>query len=312
MRNLPEWLELDPEVRGALDSGRPVVAMESAVWAQGLPRPMNLEVAMETCAAIREGGAVPAIVGVRDGLVRVGLNQGELEKLCGRTEFDKVGVGDLPGVLAQRRPGATTVSATLLIAQMVGIEVFSTGGLGGVHSEWHRHLDISGDLGELARTRCLTVCSGIKSVLDVLTTIELIETLGIPLALYGADKFPRFFTAGIKIGIGFRVDSPAEVVRAHQLALQTLGRGLVVAHPAPASVRLDLKAVEEWLREGLLRAENEHRGAKELTPFLMDYLARASGGATLESYRALLVSNARLAASFALELAGRSIGAPAL
>ncbi len=242
----------------------------------------------------------------------MGLNPSELEKLCGRTEFDKVGVGDLPGVLAQRRPGATTVSATLLIAQKVGIEVFVTGGLGGVHPEWHRHLDISGDLGELARSRCLTVCSGIKSVLDMPTTVELVETLGIPLALYGTDKFPRFFTAGVKIGIGFRVDSPGEVVRAHRLALEALGRGLVVGNPTPVSSRLPVKQVEEWLREGLLRAETERRGAKELTPFLMDYLARASGGATLETYRALLVSNARLAASLALELAGRGLGVPAL
>ncbi len=311
MKNLPNWLEIDPEVRGALDSGRPVVALESSVWALGLPRPMNLEVALETCAAIRDRGAVPAVVGIREGKARVGLSRADLEALCGRQETDKIGVGDLPGVLLHERHGATTVSASLKLARRVGIEVFVTGGLGGVHPEWQRHLDISSDLGELTRTRCLTVCSGVKSVLDTPATVEMIETLGIPLALYRTDHFPCFFASGFEIGIGFRVDSPREAAAAHRLALEAVGCGLVVASPAPAESRIPTADITEWLREGLLRAELENRGAKELTPFLLDYLARASDGATLETYRALLVSNAALGAEIALELADMQAEVPA-
>ncbi len=311
MKDLPNWLEIDPEVRGALDSGRPVVALESSVWALGLPRPMNLEVALETCAAIRDRGAVPAIVGIRGGKARIGLNQADLEALCGRHEIEKIGVGDLPGVLIRKRHGATTVSATLRLAQRAGIEVFVTGGLGGVHPEWQRHLDVSSDLGELTRTRCLTVCSGVKSVLDTPATVELIETLGIPLALFGTDHFPCFFASGFEIGIGFRVDSPQEAATAHRMALETVGCGLVVASPAPAASRIPTADIHEWLREGLLRAEVEHRGAKELTPFLLDYLARASDGATLETYRALLVANASLGAEIAMQLARQQAEVPA-
>lgn len=310
MRGLPTWLEVDPEVRGALDVGRPVVALESSVWAQGLPRPMNLEVALETCAAVRDAGAVPAIVGIRGGRVRVGLTRQDLEELCGRQGVDKVGVGDLPGVLAKGRHGATSVSATVVAAQKAGIDVFATGGLGGVHPNWNRHMDISADLGELARTRCLTVCSGVKSVLDVPTTVEVLESLGVPLALYRTDKFPRFYTSGIRIGIGFRVDTPEEAAQAHRLGLAALDRGLVVAQPAPEESQIPAKDIEEWLREGMLRAEKERRTGKELTPFILDHMARVSGGATLEANRALLVSNASLAACIAIELSRLQAEAP--
>lgn len=302
MRSLPSWLEVDPEVRGALDVGRPVVALESSVWAQGLPRPMNLEVAGETCAAIRESGAVPAIVGIRGGKAKLGLNWQDLQELCGRHDVAKVGVGDLPGVLAKGGHGATSVSATLLVAQSAGVDVFATGGVGGVHPNWTRVADISSDVGELSRTHVMTVCSGVKSVLDVPNSVELLETLGVPLALYGTDLFPRFYTSGIRIGIGFRVDTPADAARAHRLAVAALDRGLMVANPAPSEAQIAVEQVEEWLREGMLRAEKERRTGKELTPFLLDFMARVSGGRTLEANRALLIANARLASEIAREL----------
>jgi len=295
----PAWADFSPEVAEALERGAPVVAMESSVWAQGLPRPLNLEVARETVAAVRDAGAVPAIVVVREGLIRYGLDDGELEALCNARNVIKVGTGDLPRALAKRQLGATTVSATLLAADRAGIPVMATGGLGGVHLNWNIRLDISADMGQLARTRCLTVCSGVKSVLDVPATLEMLETLAIPLALFGTDNFPHFYTAGAPVEIGFRVDTPEEAAQAHRYSLATLERGLLVTQPCPAERALESKVLERWVRDGILRAEADGHTGKGLTPFLLDFLARASGGATLEANRALLVANAALAARIA-------------
>ncbi|MEW6278788.1 MAG: pseudouridine-5'-phosphate glycosidase [Candidatus Eremiobacterota bacterium] len=299
MIDLPEWAECSPDVREALAAGKPVVALESSVWAHGLPRPINLEVAQETQEAVRSAGAVPAIIALKQGRVHYGLSFPALEDFCGRNTVSKVGIGDIPAVLATRSTGATTVSATLALAEQAGIRIMATGGLGGVHLNWTSRLDISSDLGQLARTRCLTVCSGVKSVLDVPATVEMLETLGIPVALYRTDRFPRFYTSGLAIGIGFRVDSPVEAARAHQLAVSTLNRGLLVTQPVPAEHELPSEDLEGWLREGMLRAEADGQTAKQVTPFLLDYLARASNGQTLEANRALLLSNARLAAEIA-------------
>ena len=295
----PDWADFSPEVADALAQGAPLVAMESSVWAQGLPRPLNLEVARETAAGVREAGAVPAIVVVREGKIRYGLDEAELEALCDARQVIKVGTGDLPRALAKGQLGATTVSATLLAAERVGIPVMATGGLGGVHLNWNSRLDISADMGQLARTRCLTVCSGVKSVLDVPATLEMLETLAIPLALFGTDNFPHFYSAGAPSEIGFRIDTPEEAAEAHRYSLSTLERGLLVTQPCPAEQALPADVLSKWVRDGILRAEAEGQTGKGLTPFLLDFLARASGGKTLEANRALLVSYAVLAARIA-------------
>lgn len=302
--SFPLWAHLEPEVEEALRRGTPVVALESSVWAQGLPRPMNFEVAREVCAQVRAGGAVPAVIVLKDGKVHYGLPDDELEALCGRTNMAKVGVGDFPGILARGEAGATTVSATLIAAEHVGIDVMATGGVGGVHLNWTTRLDLSADLGQLCRTRCLTVCSGVKSVLDIPSTVEMLETLGIPVALYRTDTFPQFYTRGRAIPIGFRVDTPEEAAKAHLRSVEVLGRGLMVAQPVPEEHALPVERVEEWLQEGLKRADSERAHGKALTPFLLDHLARASAGATLEANRALLLANAHLAARIAVARAG--------
>ncbi|MBI3927273.1 MAG: pseudouridine-5'-phosphate glycosidase [Armatimonadetes bacterium] len=304
---MSSWLAFSAEVREALDSGRPVVAVESSVWAQGLPRPMNFEVALEVDAQIRAGGAVPAVIYVAGGKLHFGLTRAELERLCSRPgRVAKVGVGDLPGMLAGGGAGATTVSASLVGAELAGIEVLATGGVGGVHRNWSQRPDISADLGQLARTRCLTVCSGVKSVIDIPATLEILESLAIPLALYRTDDFPRFYTQGLPIEIGFRVDSPEEAARAHRASVEILGRGLMVAQPVPPEHAIPLEEVEGWLREGLRRAETERSTGKALTPFLLDHLARASGGRSLEANRSLLQYNAHLAARIAVAMVDTS------
>lgn len=296
----PSWAEFSREVRDALEQGRPVVALESSVWAQGLPRPINLEVAGECLEAVRQAGAVPAIITLDRGKVSYGA--ANLEELCGRQSISKVGIGDIPAVLAKGSGGATTVSATLALAERVGIAVMTTGGLGGVHLGWASRPDFSSDLTQLARSKCLTVCSGVKAVLDVPATVEMLETLGIPVALYGTDHFPRFYTSGLPIKFGFRVGSLAEAAAAHKLSLATLDRGIVVANPVPPDYELPPGEVEAWLRQGLEKAEKEGHIGKSVTPFLLNHLSRASGGKTLEANRALLLANAKLAADLAVKL----------
>lgn len=298
----PSWAEFSPEVASALDAGRPVVALESSVWAQGLPRPINLEVAAECLEAVRQAGATPAIITLDEGKVTYGLDSGGLEELCGRQSIAKVGIGDIPAVLGKGSGGATTVSATLALAERVGIPVMTTGGLGGVHLGWSTRPDFSSDLTQLARSRCLTVCSGVKAVLDVPATVEMLETLGIPVALFGTDHFPRFYTSGLRLKFGFRVDSLAEAAAAHRLSLATLERGIVVASPVPPDYEIPPGEVESWLRQGLEKAQAEGHVGKSVTPFLLNHLSRASGGRTLEANRALLLANAKLAAELAVRL----------
>ena len=245
---------------------------------------------------------MPAVVWLDKGQMRFGFDEAQMQDLCGRRDLLKVGVGDLPGVLARKASGATTVSATLCAAEHAGIGVLATGGVGGIHLNWTQRPDYSADLGQLARTRCLTVCSGVKSVLDIPATVEMLETLGIPVAMYGTDAFPQFYTEGRKIHIGFRVDSPEEAARAQRLSLQALGRGVMVTQPVPHEFAIPIKQVDQWLKEGLARAEAEGQTGKILTPFLLDFLARASGGRTLEANRALLLQNALLAAQIAVAL----------
>ncbi|MCE7871003.1 pseudouridine-5'-phosphate glycosidase [bacterium CPR1] len=297
-----KWAAYSAEVEQALAEARPVVALESSVWAQGLPRPINLEVARECQEAVRAAGATPAIVWLHEGRVRFGLTESELEDLCGPRLTAKVGIGDIPAVLAKGGEGATTVSATLALAERANIQVMATGGLGGVHLQWTSRPDFSSDLTQLARSRCLTVCSGVKAVLDVPATVEMLETLGIPVALYGTDRFPRFYTSGLSIKFGFRVNDLTEAIHAYQLSLATLERGLVLANPVPSAHELPPGEVEGWLRQGLEKAETEGHTGKAMTPFLLDYLSRASGGRTLEANRALLLANARLAAELAVVL----------
>lgn len=298
--SIPDWVVLSPEVADALAEKKPVVALESSVWCQGLPRPFNWETAQEVEAQVRLAGAVPAQTWLDEGKVRVGCTPEQLEKLCQSTDSMKVGAGDIPGVLATGKAGATTVSGTLVIADRLGIRVFATGGIGGVHRDWSKQMDISADLLQLTRTRCLTVCSGAKSVLDISTTLEKLESFAVPLLLYRTDNFPEFYTEGSLAPFGTRCQEPEEVALAQRLSLELYGHAPLVVQSIPSEYAIARKKLEEWVADGLKKAEEGSVEGKAVTPFLLSHVADASDGLTLDANRVLLLHNAHLAGQIAV------------
>jgi pseudouridylate synthase len=297
-------IDLAPEVDAALGMGRPLVALESTAIAHGLPWPDNLAVALDMEAAVRAAGAVPATIAVLDGRIRVGLTAAELERVARDRGLAKLSWRDIPVVLARGGSGATTVAGTLAVAGRVGIQVFATGGLGGVHPGAEATFDVSADLGALARTPCLVVCAGAKSLLDLPRTLELLETLGVPVLGYGTDDLPAFYTRRSGLPLAARVDSAAEaaaVARA-QWALGLSG-GLVLAVPVPADAALEEAEVAAALAAANARAAAAGVRGPALTPFLLADLHERSGGRTLAANAALLRQNAAVGGAVAVALA---------
>jgi len=294
-------LKLSGEVADALSEGRAVVALESTVIAHGLPRPLNLETARRLEQIVRGRGAVPATVAVIGGVLRVGLEGAQLERLADGEGVRKVSRRDLAVVVAGRLDGATTVAGTLWVARRAGLKVFATGGIGGVHRG--PLPDVSADLPELARTPLAVVCSGAKSVLDLPATREWLETHGVCLVGYGCDEMPAFYTRRSRLPVDARADSPGDVA-ALARARDALGleAALVVCVPVPADSEADARLLEESLAEALTEAEHGGVRGRELTPFLLAHMARRSGGATLRANVALLEENARVAAEIAVAL----------
>jgi len=298
-------MRIAPEVADALAGGMPVVALESAIVTHGLPRPRNLEVARAVEAAVREGGASPATVGVVGGEARVGLDDDALSQLAGRADVVKCGVRDLAPVAAVGGFGGTTVAATAHLAARAGIRVFATGGLGGVHRGARESRDESADLETLGRTDIVVVCAGVKSILDVGATLERLETLNVTVLGYGTDRFAGFYLSDSGYPAPWRVDSVAEVagVVAARSGVATEGSAVVVGNPLPSEEQLDPALHDRVLAEGLAAAEAAGVAGKAVTPFLLEHLSRESGGASLEANVRLVLRNARLAAEIAAELA---------
>jgi pseudouridine-5'-phosphate glycosidase len=298
-------VRIAPEVAEALAAGRPVVALESTIISHGLPRPRNLEVAKQAEDAVREGGALPATIAVAAGEVRVGLDGDTLRAIAERDDVAKCGVRDLAPVAARGGWGGTTVAATAHVAARAGIHLFATGGLGGVHRDARDTWDESADLETLARTGIVVVCSGVKSILDVGATLERLETLNVTVLGYRSDRFAGFYLSDSGHPVPWRVDSPADVARLVTAAreLGTDDRAAVVANPLPPEEQLDPVLHDRVLTEGLIAAEAEGVRGKDVTPFLLDYLAEKTMGASLEANVQLFVRNARLAAEIAAELA---------
>ena len=301
---VPALYDVRPGVAEAVAAGAPVVALESTVIAHGLPRPRNLETALRLEALVREAGAVPATIGVMAGRVVVGLSTTEVEALADADAVTKVSRRDLAAVVAGGAMGATTVAATMIAAAAAGIAVFATGGIGGVHRGGEASLDVSADLAELARTPVAVVCAGAKAILDVPRTLEVLETQGVPVVGFGTDRFPAFYVRDSGLAVAARVDSAdaaAAVIAAHRRL--GLGGGLVIANPPPAAQAMAASEVEALIAAALAAADAAGVHGKDVTPFLLDQLARASNGRTLETNIALLEDNARLGARIAIALA---------
>ena len=281
------------EVRDALAAGGAVVALETTLVAHGFPPGEGVEVGLEAERQVRAGGAVPATVGVLDGEVIAGLDEGELARFDAAAR--KAGPRDLAAAATQRAVGATTVGATLAVAHAVGIRWLATGGLGGVHRGWPDPPDVSADLGQLARTPALVVSAGVKSLLDVPATLELLESLGVPVLGYRADTLPLFYAAAGGPAVSARIDSPEEAARVARAHWELGGSGLLLGRPPDEP----LDDVEPLIEQALAAARAGGVGGQAVTPFVLSYLHRESGGRTLRANRDLIAQNALLAGEIA-------------
>lgn len=295
-----ELIQLSPEVAAAKAEGRPVVALESTIIAHGMPWPQNLETAREVEDVIRAEGAVPATIAVIGGRIRVGLTDDELKQLAQAPDAMKLSRRDLPFAIATGRLGATTVAATMICAHLAGIEVFVTGGIGGVHRGGHESFDISADLQELARTPVAVVCAGAKSILDLGLTLEYLETHGVPVLSVGQDNFAAFFTPDSGLKADFRMDdadTQARFIRA-KWALGLSG-GVVVSNPVPAAQAMPREEIDAITAQALTEADAQGIAGKAITPFLLARIKALTGGRSLATNIALVKHNAVVGARLA-------------
>ena len=295
-------IKLSHEVQEALKAGRPVVALESTIISHGLPRPSNLEVALECERIVRDAGAVPATIALLDGKILVGLERSELEAIANRDDISKASIRDLAVIVAQGKSAATTVAATAHIAALAGIHIFATGGLGGVHRGANESFDESADLTALANVDMTMICAGVKSILDVPATLERLETLAITLVGYKTNAFPGFYLTDSGFTIEHRVDSAEEIaaiIKARD-AVGTLTKALVVANPVEKEMNKALH--DEILESGLKKAEKEGITGKAVTPFLLEHFHTTSKGESLAINTEIIKANCLLAAQIAVAL----------
>jgi pseudouridine-5'-phosphate glycosidase len=300
---LPDWLTISDEVREALAAGRPVVALESTLIAHGLPWPVNVETARESEAAVRQAGAVPATIAVLNGVPTVGLTDSQIESLAQSSGVRKASRRDLGAAVALKQTAATTVSATMALAHAAGVRVFATGGIGGAHTG-AEPFDISADLTELARTPVLVVCAGAKSILHLPRTLEILETLGVPVVGYRTEHFSVFYVRDYAppLPVSARVDSAEAAAALFAAHVAMGGGGAVLARPCPAEVAVPRAEFDRWREQAEREAHAAGVTGAKVTPFLLARLAELSGGRTLAANRALIVANARLAAEVACAL----------
>jgi pseudouridylate synthase len=303
--NLKDVLVFSEEVAKAMKENKPIVALESTIISHGMPYPQNVETAKEVEQLIRENGAVPATIAILDGKIKIGVNEEELEFLGTSKEIEKVSRRDLPYVIAMKKHGATTVAATMICANMAGIKVFATGGIGGVHRGAQRTMDISADLQELARTNVAVVCAGAKSILDLGLTLEYLETNGVPVIGYGTETFPAFYSSTSPFKVNYRIDTPEEIAKLIATKWELgLNGGLIIANPIPKEEELEESYINSIIEEALKEAEEKQIAGKAVTPFLLDKVKTLTGGKSLEANIALVKNNAILAAKIAASLSG--------
>jgi len=297
------FLDFKDEVKEALEKGKPVVALESTLISHGFPYPENLEVAGEMEEIIRGYGVVPATIAVIGGKIKVGLTRDELEFMATSKDILKASRRDLAAIVAKGLNGATTVAATMMVAERAGIKVFATGGIGGVHRGAEKTFDISADLQELARTPVAVVCSGAKAILDLPLTKEYLETMGVPVIGFGSEELPAFYCRESGLKVDYVVDSEvgaANIIRAMEDL--GLGGGLLIVNPVPEEYALSMEYMNEMIEEAVKAAETEGVKGKKLTPYLLGRINGLSGGKSLRANIALVKDNARVGAKIAREL----------
>ncbi len=297
-------LDVSPEVAKALAEGRPVVALESTIISHGMPYPQNVETALKVEAIIRENGAVPATIAVIGGRLKAGLSPEEIEHLGkAGTNVAKASRRDLAMLAARGQDGATTVTTTMIIAHMAGIQIFATGGIGGVHRGAETTMDISADLEELAHTPVMVICAGAKSILDLGLTLEYLETHGVPVIGYGTKELPAFYTRKSGFPVDYQIDSPEELARAFKVQ-QELGfrNGMLVTNPIPEEYSMDPAVINKAIDQAVAEANEKGVHGKAITPFLLARIKDLTGGDSLDSNIQLVFNNARLAAKTAAAL----------
>lgn len=303
---MKQYLTYTEEVRHALENRLPVVALETTIISHGMPYPQNVEMAKEVEQIIRDNGAVPATIGIMDGKIKIGLSESELEEFATNQSVAKVSRRDIPYILATGKIGATTVAGTMIGAQLAGIHVFATGGIGGVHREGEITWDVSADLTELAQTNVAVVCAGAKSILDIGRTLEYLETQGVPVIGFRTDEFPSFYSRESGYGVDFRLDTPEEVATLMDTKWKLgLNGGLVIANPVREADALDHREIEAVIVTALQEAKEKGITGKKVTPFLLDRVKQLTAGKSLQTNIALVKHNAEVAAKIAVALSVR-------
>jgi len=298
---LKDYIEFSDEVKKALEEKRPIVALESTIISHGMPYPQNVKVAKECQQIIRDNGATPATVAILNGKLKVGLNEDELEYLAktGRSVM-KVSRRDLPYCVMSKKPGATTVAATMIIAAMAGIKVFATGGIGGVHKGVEQTWDISADLEELGNTNVLVVCAGAKAILDLDKTLEYLETKGVMVVGYQTDKLPAFYTRTSNLNVPLRLDTPQEIASFFNMKEELgLKGGMLITNPIPEEYSMDAKVMNEAIDKAILEMNKAGVKGKDSTPFLLAKVVELTGGNSLEANIKLVFNNCKLASQIA-------------
>ena len=305
MKELTSSIKLNPAVRQALETNQPLVSLESTVITHGLPYPQNLALARDMEAEVTSNRAVPATIAVLKGVVHVGLTSDELDMLAMGEEMVKVSTRDFAPAILHKRSGGTTVAGTLLIARAVGLQVFATGGIGGVHRG--SQIDVSTDLTMLGQTPLVVVCAGAKAILDLPATLEKLETLGVPVVGYQTDEFPAFYSRTSGLPVSTRADSPEEVAAIARLHWKIgMNSAVLVVQPPPEDAAMQGQDVEDAIREALEESERKNIRGQAVTPFLLKQVSELTHGSSLQANLALLLNNARLAAQVAKFLTGAS------
>ena len=296
--NLNAYLDVKPEVAEAVAAGKPVVALESTIISHGMPYPQNVETALNVERIIRENGAVPATIAVIGGRLKAGLTPEEIEYFGKKGQaITKASRRDLAVLCARGEDGATTVTTTMIIAHMAGINVFATGGIGGVHRGAETTMDISADLEELAHTPVMVVCAGAKSILDLGLTLEYLETHGVPVIGYGTNELPAFYTRTSGFGVDYRIDTPEELAKAFKVENDLgLGGGMLVTNPIPEEYSMDPAVINKAIDEAIAESREKGIHGKATTPFLLAKVKELTGGDSLDSNIHLVYNNAKVAA----------------